>query len=482
MGLAQQRVRTKATPFKDFSEAEAFIEKQSEYNLFSGAVLVQSTDSALIKKAYGLANKKKMVKNTTDTRFNIGSINKVFTAVCVMQLVERGKITLEDKIRTYIPELKMPMADEITVQHLLEMKSGLGSYWDSKLFQEKHKQLKDIENYLPIVSEYELSSRPGTERQYSNSGYELLGILVQRVSGKNYYEYVRDNIYGKIGMKNTDSYARDHNNINLAQGYTNYSEGEPLRPNKRGDFKTNVWAWQPLRGTAAGGGYSTLDDLSKFLIALSNNKLLTKASTDMVVNKFRPFPNRKTTFSFRGGSYGVNAEIHYNSDKEIAVIVLANYDPPTASNLANRLIETLKQRPNQTVEISDKAKIEGVVERFKNGIASKNHDQFVALFETEEKISWVGIGSFGKQFGSPSGFIKMLQSTEQTYREDFHNVEIWNDEHMATVTFDYGFFGNIKLSNWGKESWMLIKEHGKWKITSVNYSIKLPHQEPYPFH
>ena len=107
--------------------------------------------------------------------------------------------------------------------------------------------------------------------------------------------------------------------------------------------------------------------------------------------------------------------------------------------------------------------------------------KFQTLFFEEDKVSWVGNGSFGKQFDTPSGFIKMLQSTDKSYREDFHNIAIRNDDYIATITFDYGFFVNNQLSNWGKESWMLIKQDNKWKITAVNYSMVLPHQEPYPY-
>ncbi|MDC6366972.1 MULTISPECIES: YybH family protein [Flavobacteriaceae] len=129
----------------------------------------------------------------------------------------------------------------------------------------------------------------------------------------------------------------------------------------------------------------------------------------------------------------------------------------------------------------DKTQIEAVIANFQKGIEAKDLEGFLSLFVEGQKVSWVGNGSYGIQFGSPSSFINMLKMTDKTYREDFHNIAIWNDEYIAVVTFDYGFFGNDKLSNWGKESWMLIKQNGQWKITSVNYSMILAHQEEYPF-
>lgn len=481
ISYGQNKNRPQAVPFNDFTEAKSYLDQQSENNLFSGAVLVQSKNNILVEKAYGMADKQKEIPNNINTKFNIGSINKVFTSVCVMQLVEAGKIKLEDKITKYIPELKMPMADEISIKHLLEMKSGLGSYWDSDLFRKRLKKLYDIEDYLPIINEYELSSKPGTEWQYSNSGYELLGILVQRVSKENYYDYVRKNVYKKAGMNNTDAFERNKNINNLAYGYTNYVQGEALNPAKPGSYEQNIKDWQPIKGTAAGGGYSTLKDLYRFLTALNNNKLLSQEHTDMVINRFKALPKRKNVHSFRGGSYGTNAIISYNITKETAVIVLSNYDPPTATIIARRLTETIDQGSNETNKISDIAEIQQVIEQFKECIENKNLNQFVSLFAEEETVSWIGNGSFGVQNGSPSSFIKMLQTTNKSYREDFHNVIIWHDDLIATVTFDYGFFGDNQLSNWGKESWMLIKKNSKWKITNVNFSMILPHQKKYPY-
>ncbi len=132
-------------------------------------------------------------------------------------------------------------------------------------------------------------------------------------------------------------------------------------------------------------------------------------------------------------------------------------------------------------DTEDQELIENVVEKFKMAIENKDTDAFLPLFVAEENVSWVGNGSRGEQFGSPSSFMRMLLSSTDTMREDFHHVEIWNDEMIAVVTFDYGFFINDKLSNWGKESWMLIKQKGVWKITSVNFSMIMPHQKEYPF-
>ena len=163
---AQGRQKPKeALPFKDVAEAKRYLKNQEKIGQFSGAVWVSKADKVLLNEAYGYADKAKKQLNASHTIFNIGSINKAFTAVCVMQLVDKGLIQLDDKITAYIPELKAEMADEISIRHLLEMKSGLGSYWDSDLFQKTYKKLADLEDYLPIITAYELNAKPGTKRQ-----------------------------------------------------------------------------------------------------------------------------------------------------------------------------------------------------------------------------------------------------------------------------------------------------------------------------
>lgn len=479
---AQMRQQPKkAKPFNDVSDAQTHLKHQEKLGQFSGAVLVIKDNKTLINDAYGFADKDKKLKNTTNTKFNIGSINKAFTAVCIMQLVDNGRIHLDDKIKTYIPELTADMTDEITIRHLLEMTSGLGSYWDSKRYQKTYKKLTNLEDYLPIITAYPLSYKPGTKRQYSNSGYELLGILVERVSGKNYYQYVKENVYKKAGMTDTDAYPRNEFIPHLAQGYSKYDAGETLGSLDEGKhpYQYNVNGRFPNKGTAAGGGYSTLNDLQKFVNALFNNRLLSETSTTAVINHFRNFNGRNPVYIARGGSIGINADVFYNNANKVLILVLSNYDPPTASNISRRLQATFSPKQKETT--SNKTQIMTIIEQFKTCIQMKDLEQFQTLFVNEDKVSWVGNGTLGKQFGSPSRFIKMLQSTDTTYREDFHNVTIWNDDHIATVMFDYGFFGNDHLSNWGKESWMLIKQEGKWKITAVNYSMILPHEKTYPF-
>ncbi len=134
---------------------------------------------------------------------------------------------------------------------------------------------------------------------------------------------------------------------------------------------------------------------------------------------------------------------------------------------------------SQDAETNDKKAIEQVVEEFKEAIVTENKEEFMKLF-VKEKVSWVGNGSKGAMYDSPEGFMHLL-SVFGDCREDFHNLEIRNDEFIGMVTFDYGFFEEDELRNWGKECWVLIKENGQWKITSVNFSMIMPFTKPYPW-
>ncbi len=345
---AQRRPgQKKAIPFENLSEFEKYIKKQEAGKLFSGTILIAKKDQIIHRAAYGLANFKTNKKNRPHTKINIGSLNKAFTSVCVLKLVEQGKISLADKITLYIPELSMKHAEEITIKHLLQMTSGLGSYFEVPAFQKSYRQLKNMEAYLPIIKDLELSFKPGEGRRYSNAGYELLGILVQRVSKMNYFDFVEKHVYKVAGMKNTNAYERDQKTPNLAQGYTQYREGDflgsELPEDQKNKFIMNVNDRHAIKGTAAGGGFSTADDLYAFTQALNGNKLLSKELTDLIFNRFEEKPKRNSSYRVGGGSVGINAMILADFAKEHTIIVLSNFDPPTASDLAARIDKSLQE-------------------------------------------------------------------------------------------------------------------------------------------
>lgn len=336
--------RMKAEPFESIEVAKSWVEAEAEAEQFSGIVLVIQNGKEVWRQAYGYADQNTKSENKIDTKFNLGSINKTFTAVATVQLIEQGKLGLEDKAIDYIPELKkIEFANEITIRHLLTMTSGFGFYWESDLFKEQKSNLREMEDYLPIILESNLSFKPGASRQYSNTGYEILGLIIQRVSGINYYEYVRDNVYKVAGMNNTDAYEKDKPVKNLARSYSKYEEDELInfRDPKKGPYANDATDWIAVKGTAAGGGYSTVEDMLAYMKALNSNKLISKKYTDMLINRFEKLDTRSVNYMAGGGAPGINAFVMANFKNDSYIIVLSNFDPPTASTLALRLDKTL---------------------------------------------------------------------------------------------------------------------------------------------
>jgi CubicO group peptidase (beta-lactamase class C family) len=258
-------------------ELNAYLEQSSAGDTFSGAVLVAKNGQPIFKKAYGLANKSNSTPNTTDMKFDLGSMNKMFTAIAIAQLAERGKLSFTDTVSKLLPDYpNKAIADKVTVHQLLTHTSGMGSYFNQK-FMGNLDNMKTVADYLPLFANDPLAFEPGTKWQYSNSGFVVLGLIIEKVSGQNYYDYVREHIFKPAGMMNTDSYERDKDIPNLAIGYTKM--GENGRPDPAAPRRANT-PMRPVKGSPAGGGYSTVDDLLKISIALRDHKLLSQKYTE----------------------------------------------------------------------------------------------------------------------------------------------------------------------------------------------------------
>ena len=226
---------------------------------FSGAVLVARNGEVLLEDAWGLADRKAGTPNTTDTKFRIGSMNKMFTAVATLQLVEAGKLALDDPIGKHLPDYpNQDVASQVTVRHLLTHSGGTGDIFGPE-FERNRLTLREHRDYVDLYGSRAPEFEPGSRFEYSNYGFVLLGALIEAVSGESYYDYVRSNVFQPAGMTSTDSLPETDNVPNRAIGYMRAGDG--WEPN------TDTLPW---RGTAAGGGYSTVGDLLRFAQALSS--------------------------------------------------------------------------------------------------------------------------------------------------------------------------------------------------------------------
>ena len=172
-------------------------------NLFSGTVLVAEGGEVIYERAIGYANREWSIPNAIDTRFRIASLSKQFTKVLVMQLVEEGKLGLDGKIASYLPDYTGPGADQITIQHLLTHRSGIVGESAVQNLERIKRDYYTQDEFLELIRGFELLSEPGTEWTYSNFGFYLLGVILERVSGQTYAELLQERICGPAGMTDT---------------------------------------------------------------------------------------------------------------------------------------------------------------------------------------------------------------------------------------------------------------------------------------
>jgi CubicO group peptidase (beta-lactamase class C family) len=342
--------KRKLTEAEKLQELESFLEKQSAADNFSGAVVIARNGQPIFKKAYGLADKTTKAPNRTDTKFNLGSMNKMFTAVAIAQLAEQSRLSFDDKVGKHLPAYpNKAVAEKVTIHHLLTHTSGLGSYWNKK-FDERKGSVRTVADYLALFAEDPLRFEPGARFDYSNAGYIVLGAIIEKVSGQNYYDYIRQHIYKPAGMTSSDCYENDERVANRAMGYTTGDDERPARGERRENTNT-----RPNRGGPAGGGYSTVEDLLKFHLALRDHKLisakslelLTTAKTDMGrgggygygFGEFKVSGQR--FFGHNGGAPGIAADLRMFPELGLTIAVMSNYDPPVLMPVVRKITELM---------------------------------------------------------------------------------------------------------------------------------------------
>ena len=307
---------------------------------FSGTVLIARDGKPLFLKAWGLASVEHNAPNRIDTKYNLGSINKIFTRLAIGRLVQDGKLSFGDTLGKILPDY--PNADarqKVIVRHLLEMRSGIGDFFGERFEATPKNRFRTNADYLPMFAADPLAFEPGSRRLYSNGGYAVLGAIIEKISGQSYYDFVREHIFLPAGMTGTDSFEADVPVPNLAEGYTRlWGPGEKSMDGPR---RKNIYS-RPARGSAAGGGYSTAEDLLRFTNAVLGDKLLSPPYTDWYLSGVEPGagtppPRAQGDLGWSGGAPGINAVLQADLATGYTVIVLGNYDPPAAGNVAKTI-------------------------------------------------------------------------------------------------------------------------------------------------
>ena len=330
------------------ARAEAYVAKLVAADLFSGSVLVAHDGKPIFCRAYGLASRAHGVPNRTDTKFNLGSMNKMFTAVAVAQLAEKGRLAFTDSVGKHLPDYPNgEVAEKVTLHHLLTHTSGVGDYFDDKYVEAAKDRFRTVRDFFPLFVDKPLEFEPGSRFRYSNGGFMILGAVIEKVSGQSYFDYIRDHVCTPAGMTDTDAYEMDQDTPNLAAGYTRENlQGQFLAGPRRNNLFLHV-----VKGGPAGGGFSTAEDLIRFARALRAHKLLGPELAELVTaGKVDSYPGEKYAYGFveevvnghrvvghGGGFPGINSQLDVYCELGYDVAIMSNYDPPAAMHVAHKL-------------------------------------------------------------------------------------------------------------------------------------------------
>jgi CubicO group peptidase (beta-lactamase class C family) len=338
---------------KNLLELQGYLDKLTAEDAFSGCVLFAHKGIPIFNYVCGFASKSFNIPNQINTKFNLGSLNKMFTGMAVCQLAERGKLDFNDCVGQHLPDYPNPtVAERVTIHQLLTHTSGMGSFWNERFKSTSKECFKQVQDFFPLFINDPLAFEPGEAYQYSNAGYVVLGAIIESITGQNYFDFVREHIYEPAQMKNTDAYEMDYDTPNLATGYT--KEGNQNR------LHNNLYL-HVVKGGPSGGGFSTVEDLLGFDIAIRTGRLLNphyttlllsgKVKTDMpgVYYAYGFFERRLNglhSVGHGGGFSGISSTLRMYPESGYTVVAMSNYDPPVASQVADWIEEHMLRALN----------------------------------------------------------------------------------------------------------------------------------------
>jgi len=358
---------------------DSLLDRRAAADAFSGVVLVASRGQPVYQRAVGVADREAGTPVTPDTRLELASMTKLFTRIAIYQLEQAGKLALTDTVGRFLPDYPNPVVRaRVTVDQLLRHRSGIGSFWNER-YMARPDAVRTVADYLDLFQSDSLLFPPGSSEAYSNGGYVLLGAIIERVSGKEYHQYLADHVFRPAGMTRTVPYDRRNLASEAAIGYTRQPLEGPMPGDRRlagpggprpgaepsagpsagaprlrimgpdgrmlsqeeaqaaraaraastAPGRSNA-AIQPGRSGPAGGHYSTAGDLLKLAQALATHRLLDSARTAAVYGARYAAGD---DFRANGGGPGVNAEFSIFPSGDV-MVVLSNYDPPAATEVA----------------------------------------------------------------------------------------------------------------------------------------------------
>jgi CubicO group peptidase (beta-lactamase class C family) len=290
----------------------ALFDQYDKEHHFAGAVLIKDNEKILFERAYGFAHRGFKVPNTVQTMFDTASITKLFTAVAILQLVDRGQLKLDDRITDIVDLSGTAIPTDVTITHLLTHTSGIADDADEELDEsyealfvsKPNYSIRNCIDFIPQFAYKEPKFRAGTNVSYNNCAYVLLGLAIERATNIDYRDYVTENIFRTCGMDHTSFIAKDAGDCAVAEGYdVLYNENNEVT------WKKNIYAFPPI-GTSDGGAYTTVGDLDRFMRALVNAKLLSGEMTQEIMK-----PQTKIARDYEWGSIVNGYGFHFAYDQ-----------------------------------------------------------------------------------------------------------------------------------------------------------------------
>lgn len=335
-------------PQTKIEKIDKLLERYAEYRIFNGSALVADNDEVIFKKGYGLANMEWDIPNSYDTKFRLGSITKQFTSMLIMQLVEKNKIKLQDKITDYLTYYRKDIGDKVTIEMLLTHTSGIPSYTNQPDFFEKtSKKYYAPDDFIKEYCSGDLEFEPGTKFNYNNSGYFILGGIIEHITGKNYEEALIENIFKPLGLSETGYDNFESIISKRAAGYEKAGSGYSIAP-----YLDMALPY------AAGSLYSTVEDLYKWDMALLNDKILPKKYMDEIfkgrvdarnsqygygwfIDTISLDDQQFVVYNHGGGINGFNTINYILPQKKQVVILFSNAGGAPLNNMTDAIINIL---------------------------------------------------------------------------------------------------------------------------------------------
>jgi CubicO group peptidase (beta-lactamase class C family) len=396
-------------------EADALLNGVIKTNDPGLAVLVAQDGKTLFEKGYGLADRAHHIPVIPQTTFRIGSITKQFTASAILKLQEEGKLSVNDKLSKYIPDF--PRGDEVTLRHLLTHTSGIHSYTDEPDFLNRVTNATTSEAVIEEMKKYPYDFDPGAKWSYDNSGYMLLGHIVERVSGQNYGDFLRENFFQPLGMTNTGVYRAHPVPPHEALGYSLGTKG----------FKRAL-NWDMSWAGGAGVLFSTVEDLYRWNEGVFNGRVLDNASLKEAFTPVKT-PENQDYYNSKGSGYGFGwfidshrglREIEHSGglDGFSSHLLRVPDEKFTVSILANALPGRTKADPNRIAQrlvdifLADKLAPLPVAD---TSVSPKSYDALTGRYELLGKIMTIRTGGgrlFVQYADQPEGEIFPRSETE----------------------------------------------------------------------